>query len=249
MGLKLMTKIYAHRGSSGTHPENTMVAFKEAERVGAEGIELDVHYTKDDELVVIHDNTVDRTTDGRGFVRAMTLEQILSLDAGKSFSRKFKGEKIPRFEDVLDWIQTTDLLLNVELKYVAIDYVNFEEKVLQEIEKRDLSERVVISSFNHEALKKIHDLNPEIETAILYMERLYEPWNYAKTVGATAIHPFIDGVDPQLIATSEKSGCPVRVFTVNDGKMIGGLMQAGSSGVITDFPEQAIGIRNSLLQK
>src|SRR5690625_99436 len=241
-----MTKIYAHRGSSGTHPENTMIAFKEAERVGADGIELDVHYTKDDELVVIHDNTVNRTTNGKGLIRSMTLAELMELDAGKFFSRKFKGEKIPRLEEVLDWFQTTNLLLNVELKYVAIDYVNFEEKVLEELEKRDLLDRVVISSFNHDGLKKINGLNSKVETAILYMERLYEPWNYARTVGANAIHPYIDGVDPQLIAASEKSGCPVRVFTVNDEKMLGGLIQVGSSGVITGFPERAIAVRESI---
>src|SRR5690625_4007946 len=238
-----MTKIFAHRGSSGTHPENTMIAFKEAERVGADGIEIDVHYTKDDQLIVIHDNTVNRTTNGKGRVRDLTLRELLKLDAGAHFSKQFTGEKIPTFEDVLDWIQGTNLLVNIELKYVALDYKNFEEKVLQEIERRRLEERVIISSFNHERLKKIHDLHPKIETGILYMERLFEPWHYANTVGAKAIHPHMDGVDAGLIALSESKGCSVRVFTVNNKEHIGGLIQAGCSGIITDFPERALGVR------
>src|SRR5690625_4206670 len=123
-----MTKIFAHRGSSGTHPENTMSAFKEAERVGADGIELDVHYTKDDQLVVIHDNTVNRTTKGKGRVRDLTLGELLQLDAGSHIATQFSGEKIPTFEEVLDWIKETKLLVNIELKYVALDYKYFEEK-------------------------------------------------------------------------------------------------------------------------
>src|SRR5690625_3389612 len=241
-----MTKIFAHRGSSGTHPENTLNAFKEAERVGADGIELDVHYTKDDQLVVIHDNTVNRTTNGKGFVRDLTLKEILKLDAGVHFSKQFKGEKITTFEKVLDWVQTTKLIVNIELKYVALDYANFEEKVVQEIKSRGMIERVIISSFNHEGLKRVHELNPSIETGILYMERLFEPWNYAKTVGANALHPHKDGVDGQLISSAERNGCPVRVFTVNNEQHVGGLIQAGCSGIITDFPERAVHIRNHL---
>jgi len=244
-----MTKIFAHRGSSGTHPENTMSAFKEAERVGADGIELDVHYTKDDQLVVIHDNTVNRTTNKKGRVRDLTLKELLQLDAGSHFSKKYAGEKIPTFEEVLDWIQGTNLLLNVELKYVELDYLYFEEKVLQEITRRGLEERTIISSFNHDGLKKVNNLNPMIETGILYMERLYEPWDYAKTVGATAIHPYVDGIDGGLIVASEGKGCPVRVFTVNKKKQIGGLVQTGCSAIITDFPERAIRVKSYVQSK
>lgn len=241
-----MTKIFAHRGSSGTYPENTMSAFKEAERVGADGIELDVHYTKDDQLVVIHDNTVNRTTNGKGRVRDFTLRELLELDAGAHFSNQFTGEKIPTFEKVLDWMQTTKLRLNIELKYVALDYINFEEKVLHEIIKRGLKERVIISSFNHEGLKRVREINSDIDIAILYMERLFEPWNYAKTVGANALHPHKDGVDGQLIASATRNGYPVRVFTVNNEQQIGGLIQAGCSGIITDFPERAVHVRHHM---
>src|SRR5690625_4151804 len=130
-----MTKIFAHRGSSGTHPENTMAAFKEAVKVGVDGIEIDVHYTKDDKLAVIHDDTVDRTTNGTGPVRGHTLEELQDLDAGSWFSKKWKHERIPSLQEVLKWMMDhPHLVLNIELKYVGLDYVGFEEKVIQEVE-------------------------------------------------------------------------------------------------------------------
>lgn len=238
-----MTKIFAHRGSSVDRPENTMLAFDRAKEVGADGIELDVHYTRDKELVVIHDATVDRTTDGSGVIRQFTYNELRKLDAGSYFSPEYKGEKVPHLSDVLDWIAETDLLLNIELKYLALDYQQFEEKVLEEISKRKLLERTVISSFNHEALKKINVINPELETAILYMARMYEPWIYAEHVGAKGIHPFIEGVDGSLVVAAEQRGFAVRPFTVNDAEQIGGLIQARCSGIITDEPEKAVKIR------
>ena len=96
-----MTKIFAHRGSKGTHPENTLTSFKEAVRVGSDGIELDVHLTKDGHLVVIHDETVDRTTNGTGEIRNLTLAKIKAMDAGSWFHNTYAGEKIPTLEEVL----------------------------------------------------------------------------------------------------------------------------------------------------
>lgn len=241
-----MTKIFAHRGSSIDRPENTMAAFMRAEELGADGIELDVHYTKDNELVVIHDATVDRTTEGSGIVRQFTYKQLRGLDAGSFFSKDYKGEKIPHFSEVLDWISGTNLILNIELKYLALDYFQFEEKVLEEISKRNLEDRIIISAFNHEALRKIKDLNPKIETALLYMARLYEPWVYAEHVGAKGLHPFIEGVDPSSILSAEKRNYSVRPFTVNDDQQIAGLMQTGCSGIITDDPGKALQIRKGL---
>lgn len=244
-----MTKILAHRGSSGTHPENTLVAFKEAEKVGADGIEFDVHYTKDNQLVVIHDNTVNRTTNGKGVVRELTLSELQSLDAGSFFSESFQGERIPTLEETLDWAQHTDLVINIELKYNALDYAFYEESILQEIAKRQLEDQVIISSFNHYAIKKISKLNPNLNSSILYMERLFEPWNYASTSGATAIHPYMHGIDKELIKQAKQNNCPVRVFTVNKKEHIASFIQAGCSAIITDYPERALQIRQKLLDK
>ncbi len=110
-----MTKIFAHRGSKGTHPENTLASFKEAVRVGSDGIELDVHLTKDGQLVVIHDETVDRTTNGTGEIRNLTLAEIKAMDAGSWFKNDFAGEKIPTLDEVLHLLK--ELSFHRSIKY------------------------------------------------------------------------------------------------------------------------------------
>ncbi len=135
-----MTKIFAHRGSKGTHPENTLASFKEAVRVGSDGIELDVHLTKDGHLVVIHDETVDRTTNGTGEIRALTLAEIKELDAGSWFNETFAGEKIPTLEEVL-------LLLK---------------------ELGDWPFAIVYSSFNPYTLVELKQANPSQEIGLLF---------------------------------------------------------------------------------
>lgn len=244
-----MTKIFAHRGSVIDRPENTMAAFRRAAEVGADGIEFDVQFSKDDELVVIHDLTVDRTTEGTGLVRQHSFKELRDLDAGSYFSPEYKGERIPHLTEVLDWLAGTDLLLNIELKYLSLDYDNFEESILMEISKRKLEDRTIISSFNHEALKKINEMMPAVETGILYMARLYEPWKYAEQVGAKGLHPFIEGVDGPLVATAEQKGFPVRPFTVNDENQIASLIKAGCSAIITDDPKRAFGIKKQILNE
>ena len=145
-----MTKIFAHRGSKGTHPENTLASFKEAVRVGSDGIELDVHLTKDGHLVVIHDETVDRTTNGTGEIRSLTLAEIKELDAGSWFHNKYAGEKIPTLEEVL--LLLTELgfngQLNIELKTDVIQYKGLVEKCLALQSAKDWPFAIVYSSFN-----------------------------------------------------------------------------------------------------
>ncbi|MBO1003694.1 glycerophosphodiester phosphodiesterase [Pseudogracilibacillus auburnensis] len=243
----MKTKIFGHRGSSGTHPENTMAAFIEAEKVGADGIELDVHYTKDNQLAVIHDDTVDRTTNGIGLVRNHTLRELQQLDVGSWFSGEFSNERVPSLQEVFSWLQDVPhIQLNIELKYVALDYVQFEEQIVQAIEKYNVMEQVIISSFNHYALKKVNELNPNIECAILYMERLYEPWDYAKTVGATSLHPNVLVTEPTLLIGAKEAGFPVRVYTVNDEDKLKKLMSAHCPAIITDYPEKALKIRREI---
>lgn len=242
----MKTKIFAHRGSAGTHPENTMAAFKEALKVGADGIELDVQLTKDNRLVVIHDGSVDRTTNGKGNVRDFTLKEIQKLSAGSWFSSKYKKEKIPLLTDVLVWIKDTNLELNIETKYAALDFDTYEELVLEEVEAYDLLDRIIISSFNHDGLNKINQLNPKVETGILYLERLYEPWNYARTLGATALHSIWTVTDQEMIQSSVENGISVRVYTVNKEEKLRHFMKIGCPAIITDQPERAIKIRSEL---
>jgi glycerophosphoryl diester phosphodiesterase len=233
---KETTKIFAHRGASGTHPENTMAAFQEAYRAQADGIEFDVQLTKDGIPVVIHDETVDRTSNGTGWVKDLTLTELKSLDAGSWFDEKFRGERIPTLYEVLKWSQPLALTLNIELKTEIVDYPDIEHTVMKMIEQFHLQKRVIISSFNHYSLVEAHRINPEIETAILFMERLYKPWEYARSIGARGIHCYWPVVDSMLVKGAAQAGMPIRAFTVNDDAAKISLIQQGCSVIMTDWP-------------
>ena len=121
-------KVYAHRGFSGSYPENTMLAFKKAAETGCYGIELDVQLTKDGEIVVIHDEKIDRTTNGTGYVKDFTLAELKKFDASKLFPNQFKGISVPSFAEYCEWVKTTPLVTNIEIKTGVYYYENIEEK-------------------------------------------------------------------------------------------------------------------------
>ena len=150
--------IYAHRGFSGKYPENTILAFKKCLDMDIYGIELDVHRTKDGKIVVIHDEKVDRTFNGHGFVKDFTLRKLKTLNSSFEGYQSNKECKIPTLEEVLILISPTDLILNIELKTDKINYPNIEKDVLELILKYNMKNRVLISSFNSNSLKNFHKL-------------------------------------------------------------------------------------------
>ncbi|MBO1910381.1 hypothetical protein J4G37_37050, partial [Microvirga sp. 3-52] len=181
-------KIYAHRGSSGTHPENTIAAFLDASKLPIHGIEFDVHMTKDGELVIIHDEKIDRTSNGKGYVKDMTLAELRNYDFGSWFSPQFKGEHIPTLYEVLDIFSETSHHLNIELKSDVIDYQGMTEKVLDLVGNLNLDTRVVISSFNLDAIRTVKELAPHIETGALFMKPLKDPLEYVRNIPTDALH-------------------------------------------------------------
>ncbi|HEX7064674.1 MAG TPA: glycerophosphodiester phosphodiesterase [Bacillales bacterium] len=238
-----MTEIIAHRGSSGTHPENTMAAFIEAERVKADGLEFDVHMTKDERLVVIHDERVDRTTNGNGWVKAFTLKELKKLNAGTA---KYSSEKIPTLKEVFGWAAGNNLRLNIELKTGLIDYPKLEERVIDMIKQFGLENRVILSSFNHYSIEKIHKIDSRIETAILFMEGLFEPWKYARSIGASALHCHRRAAAPEMIQGAVRAKMAIRLFTVNKKADLQRFMNSGCTGIFTDWPERAVHARKTL---
>lgn len=235
-----MTLIIGHRGSAGSFPENTMISFKAAMDAGANGIELDVQMTKDGEIVVIHDEKVDRTTNGTGFVKDLMLTEISRLDASYTFPEYKGSANVPTLKEVLEWAVTQEsCIVNVELKNGIIDYPNIEEKTIELINHFNLQKRVIISSFNHYSLVKCKEISSDIETAILYMEGLYKPWDYAMSIGAKGLHPHYYAANPKIILESQQCGIDVRPFTVNEIDTIDSLFKNKCSAIITDFPELA----------
>lgn len=244
--LTINTLVFGHRGSAGTHPENTMESFQAALDAGAEGIEFDVHLTKDLVPVILHDETVDRTTNGTGWIKDLTYLELQELDAGSWFAPSFKGASIPSLEEVLQWAAPTRLLLNIELKSGVVRYQGIEKIILDLLYKYNLKDRVILSSFNHYSVVEIHQLDPEIETAIIFMEGIYEPWDYAKRIGAHGLHCYIPVAVPELLMGARKAGMPVRPFTVNEESHITSLIKGEASAIITDWPEKAVQIRKAL---
>ncbi|BFH61525.1 glycerophosphodiester phosphodiesterase [Paenibacillus azoreducens] len=229
---------FAHRGSSKICPENTMAAFKKGLEQGATGIETDVQLSKDGRMVLIHDETLDRTTSGTGWVKDHTLEELKHLDAGSKFDPVFQGEQIPLLDELLELTKESGTIINIELKNGTVMYEGLEEKVIELVRAYHMSERVIISSFNHYSLSYCKKLAPEIRTGILYMEGLYEPWEYAKTLQADALHAYHRAVLPEFVAKAKSSGKAYHPFTVNDCEEMERLLQAGVDGIITDYPDR-----------
>ena len=174
-----MSLIYGHRGASGHAPENTLEAFRLAMDMGADGFELDVHMSKDSELVVIHDETVDRTTDGTGLVRELTLEQLQALDACNGMEN-YRGAKIPTLAEVFELIRDTHHIVNVEVKTDEWFYPQIEEKCLALAKEKGVEDRVIYSSFNHHTLMKLRQLEPDAKLGMLFGDIMVKPWEYAE---------------------------------------------------------------------
>ncbi|MBM7646148.1 glycerophosphoryl diester phosphodiesterase [Scopulibacillus daqui] len=236
----MSTKIFAHRGYSAKYPENTMPAFLAAHQCGAHGIELDVQLSKDGVPVIIHDEAVNRTTNGKGLVKDMTASCLTKLNAGQRFKWLNRKAAIPTLEEVLDWLSKTNLILNIELKNSVFPYKGMEEKVIKMVHDFDLSSRIIYSSFNHDSLVKIHKIDSSAETAALYKKAMPVPWEYAKSIHASAIHPHYRNVTKELIETAQQHHIQVRAYTVNKTKLIKQLISWKIAGIITDNPCHAL---------
>ena len=180
------TLVWGHRGASGYAPENTMAAFEKAVELGADGIELDVQLTKDGELVIIHDETIDRVSDGSGWVKDFTYAKLIKHNFNRTHP-EYEHAQIPTLEEVYALIKPTDLTINVEIKTGVVFYPEIEARVLDLTERMGLMERVIFSSFNHYTIQKIKEINPEAETGMLYSDGIINPVSYASyVVGAKA---------------------------------------------------------------
>jgi len=238
--------IFAHRGASASAPENTLAAFEEAYDLGAEAIELDVQLNADQRAIVIHDTTVDRTTDGTGRVRDLSLEKLKSLDAGCFFSTKFAGERIPLLEEVFE-VFGRKLFINIELKNYDSPFNALPEIVANLVKQAQLQEWVMFSSFNPISLSRIHRLLPEIPVGFLtstgwggaFGRKLVGSW-----LSPQAIHPNKEDVTEKMIASQHKVGRRVNVWTVNKFEEMKYLAKLGVDGIITDHPARAMEVKH-----
>jgi len=230
--------IIAHRGAGMLAPENTLAAFRKALELGVDGIELDVMLCKSGEAVVIHDFTVDRTTDGHGQVKDLTLEELKRLDAGSWFDPRFAGERIPTLEEVFDLVGTK-AIINVELKSTSIMGDGLEKGVVELIRRKGLFDNVIVSSFNPLALWRVRRMDPRIKTGLLYASDLpiylRQAWFYP-LAQPDALHPRYDMVTPVYLEKVKAKGHRVNVWTVNDPQEMRRLIDLGVDAIITDRP-------------
>jgi glycerophosphoryl diester phosphodiesterase len=230
-------KLFAHRGFSGKYPENTLLAFRKAAELDVFGVEFDVHLTKDDQLVVIHDETINRTSNGTGFVKDMTLEELRQYDYGSWFGEQFAGEKIPTLKEVFTVFKGTEHILNIEIKSDVFEYEGIEQLISEEIDAFGWHERIIISSFNHESIQRFHQLQPIVQTGVLFSSLIIELESYVESLAGDALHIPYYYASRTIIQKALKNGSNIRAFTVNDRTMARKLQTAGVDAIFTDVPD------------
>ena len=233
-------KNFAHRGFSGNYPENTMLAFEKACNVkGCDGIELDVHFSKDGELVIIHDEWVDRTsTNGKGFVKDKTLTELKELDFSYTFAGKCEPQRIPTLTEYFDLVKQYDLVTNVELKTSVIEYPGIEERVYALIKEYGLDEKIIISSFNHHSVLRFKKLAPHIKCGLLTESWLIDAADYVAKTGVECYHPIFTNIIGGKVAEFKNRGIEVNVWTVNEPDYVRMMLQEGVDIVIGNFPDK-----------
>lgn len=230
-------KIYAHRGYSRRYPENSMIAFEQAIQAGCDGIELDVQLTRDKIPVVIHDEKIDRTSNGRGYVKDYTYRELLDFDF--SFDKPVPGQQvhIAQLCEVLTLIRYArkDILLNIELKNSVIDYRGLEEAILNETRNYEDQMEIIYSTFNHNSIRRLNKLRPGLNTAPLVEDPLPDLPRYVKSLGSRGVHPSILILDEEIIQNLLEQGLYVNVYTINDMELAQRLAQNHVSGIFTDY--------------
>lgn len=244
-----MTRIVAHRGWSGKAPENTMAAFSLAlTHPEIEAIELDVHLSKDGIPVVIHDYTIDRTTDGSGAVVDYTAEELRQFDAGQWFDDAFTGEYIPTLQEVFSHIGGKKKLL-VELKQKANYYPGLEQKVVQLIQEHQLQEQVRVISFDHTSLEKVKEADPYIETGLIYLGMVTLLKEQLAHTGAKYIGMHHEFMTDKVIEIAGSLGVEVGAWTVDEEAAVNRIKAfTGDLLITTNHPDRLMEETVSLLQ-
>lgn len=241
--------LFAHRGASLYAPENTLAAFELALRQGADAVELDVKLTADGQMVVIHDQTVDRTTDGKGWVKDLSLAEIRKLDAGSHFDISFQGEPVPTLEEVLKAVgQLT--FTNIELTNYASTTDDLPEKAAALVKRLKLTRRVIFSSFNPIALRRVKRALPEVPVGLLALPggrgMLVRGWIGRLLVRYQTLNPERSDVTPKLVERLHRQEREVLTYTVNERAEMERLFRAGIDGIFTDDPPLALQVRSEI---
>lgn len=234
--------LFAHRGDCTHAPENTLEAFLLAYQKGADGIELDAKLSADGHVIVIHDATVDRTTNGHGRVKNLTLAELRELDAGSHFSEAFRGAKIPLLSEVFELVGQKGII-NIELTNYDAPNDLLVEKVCELVKKHGLQKRVIFSSFLAGNLKKAARILPEVPRGLLALPGWMGAW--ARSFGFMfgdyqALHPHITNVNAAQVQRVHRLKRRIHVWTANTADEVRQLQEWGVDGIFTDDPQMAV---------
>lgn len=247
--------IIAHRGASGNAPENTLASVRLALEQKADMIEIDVFLSKDDQIVVMHDQKVDRTTNGQGYIENLTLKEVKQLDAGSWFAKTFKGEKIPTLPEVLHVVEGKAKLL-IEIKKSGREIA---QKVATLIHQQKASSWCVIQSFDPLVIENLNAMKSTIEKHQLVIGNLplLLPYHYNKRLSSGNIYQYrtVQSINPMYLFTTKKvvdkihqQKQKVVVWTVNQSQDMERLLKMGVDGLITNYPAKARKIRQQLIR-
>lgn len=232
-------EVIAHRGSSQAAPENTLPSIRKAIRDGASAVEIDVQLTKDKQIVVIHDEWLNRTTNGNGFICDSSYSYIKQLDAGSWFGPQFKGTKVPLLEEALTLLQTTSLEIHVELKNNLITYNGIEKKVTGLIQQKGMEGQVIISSFRRNSLELCKELAPNIRRGYLCwstLSPLYQQKEW-EALQLYSVHPHIALVNSK-ISKLQEIGYKVFPYVIKTKKDLLLCLRHGVDGLFTNYPDR-----------
>lgn len=242
----IKTKVQAHRGFSAIAPENTLPAFRKAVEIGADGIECDIHLTRDGKYVVCHDGSIDRTSNGSGEISEMTFEELRKFDFGVKFSPEFKGTTIPTLEEMLEVVKPMEVI-NIEIKHfqhpMGLDAAL--NLLYDTLVKMDVLDRVIVSSFNKLSLKRLKQLHEDVYTCLLY-SHMSRSAACAQKLGCDAIHPAFEFLSKATINSAHKRGMKVNCWTPNGEDEIEYMIKQGCDGIITNYPDRALKIIREL---
>ena len=219
-----MVVVTGHRGAGFLEPENTVRSMLRAIELGVDQVEIDTHLTKDRKIMVIHDSTLDRTTNGHGFVGDYTLAELKRLDAGK-------GERIPTLQEIIDVIRGR-VTLQIELKELDVT-----DHVVKEVMENKLAEEVVISSFWHQAVKRVKEINPRIETGVLFACSPIDAVQLARNANADAVHPNLNYVDASMVGEAHGNGLKVNVWNADDERQMTRIINLDADSLGSNWPD------------
>jgi len=232
--------VIAHRGASGHAPENTLAAFKEAVALGATFIETDLQLTRDARFVAIHDDTVNRTTNGQGAVHDLTLAELRKLDAGSWFGSEFAGERIPTLEEILEFSKKNDVVFYLEMKPGGS--WGGEHALIGALRESGEIARSVVISFDAGVLTAIRKVEPTLMTGLLYDGQIDDPLEKAVEIGARQVAVRGDLVTPWMLGQARRRDLQVVCWTVNHPAHMRMLMTAGVDGIMSDYPDRLVAV-------